>query len=255
MLSVLFGRYFYVQTQNLPLSVFTAILLYLPIEIVVMQIIQYILSKTIKPKLIPKLDFQNGVPKKSATFVVIPTIITETEKLQEMMKKLEVYYLANKSDNLYFALLADVSASDKQEEVFDEEIGRLGVELAQKLNAKYPDNTFPKFHFLYRKREWNDKEECYLGWERKRGMLTQFNAYILKRKENEFRVNTIDREKLPNIKYVITLDADTELVLNSGLELIGAMAHILNTPEIEKGVVAKRTWYFTATCRGYLRSG
>ena len=254
-LSVLFGRYFYVQTQNLPLSVFTAILLYLPIEIVVMQIIQYILSKTIKPKLIPKLDFQNGVPKKSATFVVIPTIITKTEKLQEMMKKLEVYYLANKSDNLYFALLADVSASDKQEEVFDEEIGRLGVELAQKLNAKYPDNTFPKFHFLYRKREWNDKEECYLGWERKRGMLTQFNAYILKRKENEFRVNTIDREKLPNIKYVITLDADTELVLNSGLELIGAMAHILNTPEIEKGVVAKRTWYFTATCRGYIRSG
>ena len=234
-LSVLFGRYFYVQTQNLPLSVFTAILLYLPIEIVVMQIIQYILSKTIKPKLIPKLDFQNGVPKKSATFVVIPTIITKTEKLQEMMKKLEVYYLANKSDNLYFALLADVSASDKQEEVFDEEIGRLGVELAQKLNAKYPDNTFPKFHFLYRKREWNDKEECYLGWERKRGMLTQFNAYILKRKENEFRVNTIDREKLPNIKYVITLDADTELVLNSGLALIGAMAHILNTPEIEKG--------------------
>ena len=86
-------------------------------------------------------------------------------------------------------------------------------------------------------------------------MLTQFNAYILKRKENEFRVNTIDREKLPNIKYVITLDADTELVLNSGLELIGAMAHILNTPEIEKGIVAKRTWYFTATCRGYLRSG
>ena len=254
-LSVLFGRYFYVQTQNLPLSVLTAILLYLPIEIVVMQIIQYILSKTIKPKLIPKLDFQNGVPKESATFVVIPTIITETEKLQEMMKKLEVYYLANKSDNLYFALLADVSASDKQEEVFDEEIGRLGVELAQKLNAKYPDNTFPKFHFLYRKREWNDKEECYLGWERKRGMLTQFNAYILKRKENEFRVNTIDREKLPNIKYVITLDADTELVLNSGLELIGAMAHILNTPEIEKGIVAKRTWYFTATCRGYLRSG
>ena len=195
------------------------------------------------------------IKKERDTYVVIPTIITETEKLQKIIKKLEVYYLANKSDNLYFALLADVSASDKQEEVFDEEIGRLGVELAQKLNAKYPDNTFPKFHFLYRKREWNDKEECYLGWERKRGMLTQFNAYILKRKENEFRVNTIDREKLPNIKYVITLDADTELVLNSGLELIGAMAHILNTPEIEKGIVAKRTWYFTATCRGYLRSG
>lgn len=76
-----------------------------------------------------------------------------------------------------------------------------------------------------------------LGWERKRGLLSQFNNYLLKNSKNEFRVNTIDLEKLPNIKYVITLDADTELVLNTGLELIGAMSHILNKPDIEDGIV------------------
>ena len=231
------GFYIYAQTANVFFSIITAILLYLPIEIIFMQILQYILGKVIKPKLIPKMDLQNGVPKEDATFVVIPTIITKEEKLKEMMKKLEVYYIANKSDNIYFALLADVSASSKEEEDFDEAISKLGVELAQELNKKYPDDNFPKFHFIYRKRKWNEKEECYLGWERKRGLLTQFNEYILKNSKEDFRVNTIDLSKIPKIKYVITLDADTELVLNSGLQLIGAMSHILNKPEIENGAV------------------
>ena len=236
-LSILLGGYIFNQTRSVLLWIITSILIYLPIEIIFMQILQYVLSKVIKPKLIPKMDLQNGVPKEEATFVVIPTIISKEEKLKEMMKKLELYYIANKSDNIYFALLADVTSGDKKEENWDEEISKLGVELAKKLNKKYPDDIFPKFHFVYRQREWNDKEECYLGWERKRGLLTQFNEYILKNKENSFLVNTIDLEKLPKIKYIITLDADTELVLNTGLELIGAMAHILNKPEVENGVV------------------
>ena len=78
---------------------------------------------------------------------------------------------------------------------------------------------------------------------KKRGLLTQFNEYILGNEDNVFKINTLenwkkenDVKELPKIKYVITLDADTELVLNTGLELIGAMAHILNKPELnEKG--------------------
>ncbi len=236
-LSILFGAYVFSQTRSIILFILSTVLLYLPIEIIFMQILQYVLSKVIKTKLIPKMDFQNGIPKEDATFVVIPTIISKEEKLKEMMKKLEVYYIANKSENLYFALLADVTSGDKKEEKWDEEIANLGLELAKELNQKYPDEAFPKFHFLYRRREWNDKEECYLGWERKRGLLTQFNEYILKHRKNDFYVNTIDLEKLPQIKYIITLDADTELVLNTGLELIGAMAHILNKPEIKDGIV------------------
>ena len=236
-LSILFGVYMYFQSGNFVFSIIITALIYLPIEIILIQIMQYALGKIVKPKLIPKIDLQNGIPQESATFVVIPTIINKKEKLEEMMKKLEVYYIANKSDNLYFALLADVTSGSKKDEDFDEEISNLGIELAKELNQKYLDKTFPKFHFIYRNREWNEKEECYLGWERKRGLLTQFNEYILKNSKNEFRVNTIDLEKLPKIKYIITLDADTELVLNTGLELIGAMSHILNKPEIENGVV------------------
>ena len=236
-IAILLGLYIYRQTNTLWSFILTILLTYIPIETIFIQIVQYISNKLVKPKLVPKLDFQNGIPKESATFVVIPTIITKKEKIDEMMKKLEVYYIANKSENLYFALLGDVSASSKEEEDFDEEISNYGLEHAKKLNEKYPSTEFPKFHFLYRKRIWNEKEECYLGWERKRGLLNQFNEYILKNSKDEFRVNTIDLDKIPKIKYVITLDADTELVLNTALELVGAMSHILNKPEIVDGAV------------------
>ena len=84
------------------------------------------------------------------------------------MKNLEKYYMANKSDNIYFALLGDCTAGKNEKEPFDEEVVSTGIEEAERLNKKYPDNNFPKFHFLYRKRTWNTAEECYLGWERKR---------------------------------------------------------------------------------------
>ena len=231
------GVYMYTQTENTLFAIITALLIYLPIEVIFMHVIQYILGKVVKPKLIPKIDFSNGIPKEASTFVVIPTIVTTEEKIKEMIRKLEVYYLANKSDNIYFALLADASSSSKKDEDFDEDISNLGIELIKKLNKKYPDNVFPKFHFVYRKRKWNDKEECYLGWERKRGLLNEFNEYILKHSRGDFKINTIDFNNIPIIKYVITLDADTELVLNTGLQLIGSMEHILNKPEVKDGVV------------------
>ena len=90
------------------------------------------------------------------------------------------------------------------------------------------------FNFIYRKREWNEKEKSFLGWERKRGMLTQLNEYLLGKIKNPFRVNTLEDTKLEKIKYIITLDSDTDLSLNSAFELIGAMSHILNKPIIDK---------------------
>lgn len=185
------------------------------------------------------------------------------------MRKLEVYYLANKSENLYFALLGDCTSSKNENEDFDEEIIKAGLEETEKLNKKYNKNfdvDYPKFNFLYRKRTWNPSEKCYLGWERKRGLLCEFNEFLVDG-INKFRVNTIVNvvgehnsacEELRmkseeykicganfdvgancvcpqnNIKYVITLDSDTNLSLETGLQLIGSMAHILNEPILDE---------------------
>ena len=226
-------------TNDLIKYILTVIILSLPISELVIQTIQYILGKIVKPKLIPKMDFANGINKENATFVVIPTIIKTKEKVQELFKNLEVFYLANKSENLYFSVLGDCSESNTQEEKFDQEVIDEGLKQVQYLNEKYHNEEFPIFHFIYRERKYNKTEDKYLGWERKRGLLTQFNEYILKHEKNKFKINTINQENLPQIKYVITLDSDTNLVLNTAFELIGAMAHILNKPEIKDGIVQK----------------
>ena len=210
----------------------STIIFLIPISELVIQLVQYVLGKIVKPKLIPKLDFSEGIDKENATIVVIPTILKSKEKVQELMKKLEVFYLANKSENLYFALLGDCSQSDKQEEAFDDEVINEGICQAKILNDKYKNDGKDKFYFVYRKRVWNDKEGCYLGWERKRGLLNQFNEFILRMIQDPFKANTF--KEIPNIKYVITLDADTDLILNSAFELVGAMSHILNTPVIDE---------------------
>ena len=241
-LSLVFSSILNLYIQNIGIYLLSFLILLIPSSEIVTQIIQYMLSKIVKPKPIPKIDFSKGIDEENATMVVIPTILKSKEKVKELMHKLEVYYIANQSKNLYFTLLGDCSESTMKEEKIDNEVIETGMKLAESLNKKYSkESDFPIFHFIYRKREWNEKEDCYLGWERKRGMLTQFNEYLLGNEENVFRANTIETYKdcIPKIQYVITLDADTDLILNSAFELVGAMAHILNKPVIdeEKNVV------------------
>ena len=230
-LSAILSYILNLKIKNTGLAVVSFILFLIPSSEVIVQIIQTILNKTVKPKLIPKMDFSNGIDKENSAMVVIPTIVKSKEKVAKMFENLEVYYLANKSPNLYFTLLGDCSESSMQEEKFDSEVIQEGLNQVERLNKKYPNQEFQIFNFVYRKREWNEKEGSYLGWERKRGMLTQLNQYILQGK-NPFEINTI-KDKI-EIKYIITLDADTDLVLNTASELVGAMAHILNRPEIDE---------------------
>ena len=240
LLTIIASVYIYLKT-NLIMAIISLILLYIPISEIYLQTLNYILIKTSKQKLIPKLNLYSGIPEENATFVVIPTIINSSKKAKQLIKKLEVYYLANKSENIYFAVLGDCTSSKTKDEKIDQEIIKTGKEEIAKLNTKYGQNVdnFPKFHFLYRKRKWCATEKSYLGWERKRGLLTQFNQMLINKTKEDFSFNSIleKPEKIPDIKYIITLDSDTNLTLNSATELIGAMAHILNKPEIVNGTV------------------
>ena len=241
LISIILSYTLNLKIKNTGISIISFILFLIPSSEIVIQIIQYILNKFVKPKLIPKMDFLEGIDKENSCIVVIPTIVKNREKVAEMMENLERYYLANKSKNLYFALLGDCSQSSKKQEKFDDEIIKEGTKQVERLNNKYKNDEFPIFNFIYRERVWNEKENCYLGWERKRGLLNQFNEYIIYQK-NPFKINTIQenlkseeaKKVLKEIKYVITLDADTDLILNSAQELVGAMAHILNKPIIDE---------------------
>ena len=224
-----------IRTQiNWWTTILSTVILAIPISEIVIQIMHYVLGKVIKPKLIPKMNFSNGINTENATMVVIPTIIKSKEKVKELFQKVEVYYLANKSSNLYFTILGDCSESNKEKENFDQEIVEEGKKQVEKLNKRYAKQEEKIFNFVYRKREWNKNENAFLGWERKRGYLNRFNKYLLGQNVKDFMINTIEQEKIPKIKYIITLDSDTDLSLNTAFELVGAMSHILNKPIIDE---------------------
>lgn len=226
-ISYLLSRYF------IKLSILGFLILLVPVNQLLNQIINQIIIKFVPTKPLAKLDYSKGIPEESRTMVVIPTIVSTKEKIKDMFDTLETFYLINKSDNLYFSLLGDVKASDKQIEDYDEDLGNYGQKYAEELNKKYNKDLF---YFLYRKRVWNEKEGSFLGYERKRGALLHFNKILLGEYVDEtkyFNVNMLHHNDL-EIKYVITLDSDTRLVLNTALNLVGAMAHPLNKPVLNK---------------------
>ena len=211
------------------------ILLLVPVSEVVMQLINKIFMKFNKPTSLPKLDFARGIPEEYATMVVIPTIVKNTKKIDDMFLQLEKYYLSNKSPNLYFTLLGDCAESNTRDCDYDAEVAKYGVEKAKELNAKYNKELF---YFLYRRRVFSECEGKFLGYERKRGALMHFNKLLLKKltdKELEkyVYIETVSKLKA-KIKYIITLDADTEIVLNTVQSLVGLMAHPSNRPVLSK---------------------
>jgi len=226
----------YLIFNNLALTIFSSIIIWVPVSEIVIRIMNYMMSKFKLPTIVPKLDYDLDIPDDKKTMVVIPTILKSEDKVKEMLRNLEVYYLANPYKNLYFTLLGDVSEENVKTTDFDKKVIQCGVEEVKKLNEKYKTDGFNRFNFLYRNRVWDESEGKFIGWERKRGLLVTFNKYIKNLISNNFSINTIESQKnhLPDIKYIITLDSDTNLVLNSASRLVGAMSHILNVPVIEE---------------------
>ena len=226
---------YFVSPYLLDYRIISFILLLIPVSEVVMQFVNKIFMKFSRPKPLPKLDFSKGIPKEYSTMVVIPTIVKDTKKIDNMYKMLEKYYLSNKTPNLYFTLLGDCMEYSKQEYELDDEIAEYGIKKASELNDKYGKEMF---FFIYRKRAYCESEGKFLGYERKRGGLLHFNQLLLGKLSKEDKEKYVYAETVTNlkakIKYVITLDTDTELVLNTAQNLVGLMAHPANRPVLSK---------------------
>jgi cellobiose phosphorylase len=67
-----------------------------------------------------------------------------------------------------------------------------------------------------------------MGYERKRGKLAELNALLRGGASNRFSLVVGKTAILSNVKYVITLDTDTQLPRDSARQFVGAMAHPLN---------------------------
>lgn len=211
------------------------LILIIPTSEFVVQILNQILLELNGPKSLPRLAYKNGIPEESATVIVVPTIIKDLKKVDAMFMDLEQYYLSNKSNNLYFALLGDCSEQKEAIIKVDKEISEYGIKKCNELNKKYKKDLF---YFAYRKRVYHESEESYLGWERKRGALLHFNRLLLGKFTKEdiekyFNIENISVLK-NKIKYVITVDAGNVPVVNSATDLAATMAHPLVKPVLNK---------------------
>lgn len=191
-----------------------------------------LLATTLFPaKILPKLDFSDGIPAEYATMVVVPTLLTGEEQMNRAVRDLEIRFLANRDRNLHFALLTDPPDAAQQ---FDEKdaFAEQCAHLIQQLNEKYAREGRGSFFLFHRHRAYNASEGIWMGWERKRGKLLDFNKLLLGTGDN-FPVKAGNLRVLPEIKYVITLDLDTQLPRDAARKLVGALAHPLNRAAID----------------------
>jgi len=232
--------------------IISLLIILIPINEIIIGLINWTVSKISEVRLIPKLNFSMGIPDENKTVIVIPAIVNSKEKVKELMDKLEVAYCGNKDKNLYFALLSDFCDSDHESEEKDAEIIKCGIECARSLNEKYcnnngnssnDDNSIDvrenKFFFLSRKRIYNKKQNIYMGKERKRGKLMEFMALIRNSNDHTYDVFSSEIHMLSNVKYLITLDEDTFMPRESAFKLVGAMSHVLNIPYVKENKVVR----------------
>jgi cyclic beta-1,2-glucan synthetase len=196
-------------------------------------IVNYLATLFVNPYPLPRLDYSEGIPPESRSLVVVPSMLLNPQNVEYLVETLEVRFLANRDENLHFGLLTDFkdAAYEKMEE--DDQLIRLVSERITELNEKYPGENKDTFFLFHRPRKWNPKDRIWMGYERKRGKLSDLNSLLRGGPENIFSLIIGKVEVLKKIKYVITLDTDTQLPRDSARQFIGAMSHPLNKPKYD----------------------
>ncbi|HEY2017926.1 MAG TPA: hypothetical protein VGH38_30690, partial [Bryobacteraceae bacterium] len=204
------------------------LLLLLPATQVAVDFVNHLVTYLLAPRALPKLDFSEGVPEECATLVAVPSLLLNEAQVRDLALDLEIRFLANRAANVYFALVTDSPDSDQQVDDRDA-LAAVCRQLIEGLNRRYAGSPFFLFH---RHRVYNESEGRWMGWERKRGKLLDLNQ-LMRGGFDAFPVKVGNLDVLPGIRYVITLDSDTQLPRDSAAKLIGAIAHPLNAAVVD----------------------
>ena len=193
-----------------------------------LALVNWAATRLATPRLLPRMDLSHGIPTESRTLVVVPTMLTSATGIDNLIEALEVRFLANRDDNLHFGLLTDFLDAGSETLATDEPLLTLARDGIVQLNAKYPAAKGDSFYLFHRPRQWNPADAVWMGYERKRGKLADLNALLRGAAGDRFMLVVGATAVLTNVKYVITLDTDTQLPRDSARQFIGAMAHPLN---------------------------
>ena len=214
-----------VSFNSLWSTLIAVLILLIPFSQSAVEIMNFVTTWLLDPQLLPKLDFSAGVPEEYTTMVVVPTLLLNEKQVRDTVQELEVRYVGNMTPNLHFALLTDLPDSAEQPRENDPLVDLCG-DLVRALNKKYAGKGAGTFAMYHRHRVYNRREGVWIGWERKRGKLLDFNRLVLGEYDS-FPYKVGDPSILPKIRYILTLDSDTQLPRGVGQRLVGTMAHPL----------------------------
>ncbi|MBW8888487.1 MAG: phosphorylase [Fibrobacteres bacterium] len=201
-----------------------------------LALVNRFLISFLPPRILPKLDFGNGIPSACRTLVAVPAFLRDPEEIRDLLERLEVHYLANSDGDIRFALLTDWIDAASESMAGDEALLECAREGMADLNERYgalPDGG-SRFLLLHRKRTWNEREGKWMGWERKRGKLKELNRILRGARDTTYLAPAGGEGAIPrDVKFVITLDMDTRLPKGGAARLAGCLAHPLNRPRFD----------------------
>jgi cyclic beta-1,2-glucan synthetase len=218
-------------TTPLELVLLSMLILLLPSSQAAVQLMNYLTTNLLPVDTLSKLNFSEGIPADCVTMVAIPTLLLSETQVRALVEHLEVRYLGNHDRNIHFAIVSDLPDSH-QPAPEDSSLVALCSTLIRELNERYSAKKAGSFFLLHRHRVYNPREKGWMGWERKRGKLLDLNQ-LLRDQYDSFPVKVGDLSILPKVRFVITLDSDTELPRGSAHRMVGAIAHPLNQAVID----------------------
>ncbi|MFN8825976.1 MAG: GH36-type glycosyl hydrolase domain-containing protein [Planctomycetota bacterium] len=216
-------------------SLWLGLLAVVPASDLAVAIVHRCLCRQLGPVTLPGLELRDGVPATLRTLVAVPTMLTDLDAIADQVERLEVHFLASPGDDLVLALLSDWGDADDEHRDGDEALlaaARAGIAA---LNHRHgPAAGGERFLLLHRHRVWNAGEGQWIGWERKRGKLHELNRWLRGATDTTFFGSADGGPTAPrDVRYVLTLDADTRLPPGAARRLVGKMAHPLNRPSLD----------------------
>lgn len=235
-LAVLAGAlgYAWISGATQATLIVAALLLLIPASEPAIAFVQKLVGRLLGPEPLPRLELLEGIPEESKAIVVIPTLLTSVDGVQSLLEHLEVVAIGNRDPRINFAVLGDFA--DAREQVLPDDAAILEAAEAgiDALNARMDGPSGPRFFLFHRERRWNEREQVWMGWERKRGKLEEFMRLLRGAANTSYTTKVGPWDVLSGTRYCITLDSDTQLPRDAAKELIGIISHPLNRAVIDK---------------------
>ena len=238
-----------------------SLLLLMPAADIAIAVAQRLVAWAIPPRRLPRLDFSDRIPDGARTMVVVPTLLTDVDGVNALLEHVEVLALGNLDPRIHFAILGDFTDAAAREQPGDGPILAAARDGIDALNHRFGPEHTDRFFLFHRERRWNARERAWMGWERKRGKIEEFNRLLRGATDTSYTTVVGDLTILPSVRYCLTLDTDTRLPRDTAKALVGVIAHPLNRPRFDPrlgrvtegyGILQPRVSVTTASAAGSL---